>query len=349
MTQSATQALRSILAGHMADWQSGWSMGTFGAIAEFHQDYDEPLDVQNTDQLTWATKRGGVQLHSAMLEHIRPLAYETISPRAGRWSLGLALCLPETLARRSARSVLTEIGPDHEALREQDRQAILFDMGLSLPQCDFCIRTNNPDLLNQLHLFAGRSVFEAGNPVMGSILAHHPHRIAVSNIGRVEVFQKIGGPDTGGTSPLGPHTHVLPKLLKSGRTHSANVPIPDGWLPCGHLHPGNAIVGPLGNARAFDAGLLDASDALLKRFGLPIVLEMREAADTAFEANPDAVTFQEPSERHTRIALKAYLRQKKARSIAAGDMDAIAQIQRWQAEFDKTSAPDGVDEEAPGH
>ncbi len=33
----------ALLAGQMADHETGWSLGTFGAIAEFTRDPDEPV------------------------------------------------------------------------------------------------------------------------------------------------------------------------------------------------------------------------------------------------------------------------------------------------------------------
>jgi hypothetical protein len=86
----------------------------------------------------------------------------------------------------------------------------------------------------------GRSVFEPGNPAMGVILAANPHRVFISRIGRIEVYQPI--PPATGKSPDGPHTHVLPKLLRSKRSHPATEPIPDGWVPCAHFYP--AASGP---------------------------------------------------------------------------------------------------------
>ena len=70
---------------------------------------------------------------------------------------------------------------------------------------------------------------------MGLLLETNPHRVFISRIGRIEVYQPI--PPPSGKSPDGPHTHVLPKLLKSGRTHAATEPIPEGWIPCAHLYP----------------------------------------------------------------------------------------------------------------
>ena len=61
------------------------------------------------------------------------------------------------------------------------------------------------------------------------ILAANPHRVFISRLGRIEVYQPI--PPPSGKSPEGPHTHVLPRLLKSGRTHPATEPVPEGWFP----------------------------------------------------------------------------------------------------------------------
>jgi hypothetical protein len=53
------------------------------------------------------------------------------------------------------------------------------------------------------------------------------HRVFLSRVGRAEVYQAIPLPDA--KRPDGPHTHVLPKLLRAGRTHSANDPY-SPWL-----------------------------------------------------------------------------------------------------------------------
>jgi hypothetical protein len=154
--------------------------------------------------------------------------------------------------RRKQARTLTELGPDEDAVRPADHRAILFDMGLALPQCDFCIRTEDPDLIALLRENAGCSLFNPANPAGGATLKAHPHRVALTRIGRVEVFQKIGGPDTGGVSPSGPHTHLLPQHLKAKRTHSANTPIPDDLVPFGYLHPANPVMDSLDSDTEFD-------------------------------------------------------------------------------------------------
>ncbi len=342
--------LQHLLAEHLADWRSGWSMGTFGAIAEFHQDADEETLVDDSGGLVRATTRGGIRIEPGQIAEMVPVAYETLSPRAHRWTQAVALCLPETTARRAARTVLTELGPDGSAVRPQDRDAVLFDMGLSLPQCDFCIRTDDPTLLETLRQTEGRSLFEPGNPAMPAILAAHPHRVAITNIGRVEVYQKIGGPDTGGVSPPGPHTHLLPKLLATGRTHSANTPIPEGLMPLGSLHPGNPVVGSMGEDRPFDPALHEAFQDLLARYGSAEAVAEKARILEAVARSDEPGSYDMPRTRVGRVAMRLALRQHAHAVANASDFDAQAVTTRWIAAIEPAAGKESdTDDDAPGH
>ena len=93
------------------------------------------------------------------------------------------------------RTVLTEIGPDANALRAQDRSAALFDLGLGTLQLNACIRSSDADVVAALKKWTGRSLFEPGNGAMGVILTANPHRVFESRLGRVEVYQPIPPPD----------------------------------------------------------------------------------------------------------------------------------------------------------
>ncbi|MEM6974443.1 MAG: hypothetical protein AAF577_16760 [Pseudomonadota bacterium] len=328
--------LRAVLEAHLDDWQAGLSIGSFGAIAEFHQDEGEAPVV--TDPLTRATTRGAIRI--ARLHDVVPVAWEALSKNPARWQHGVALCLPEAAARSAGRSVLTELGPDGDTIRPEDRDAILFDMGLAQANIDFCIRTRDPDLIAALRAEEGRSLFERGNPAMGAILAAHPHRVALSAVGRCEVFQKIGGPDTGGVSPLGPHTHVLPKLMAAGRTHSANIPVPEGLMPVAMLHPGNPTMTPLGHDRAFDAALFERFQALLSDWGPPGYLAAKHrawAAMAAGEGPEDALA----ASRAERTALRNAIRQHARRT------GATPTLATWSAALDRGTIE--ADADSPGH
>ena len=149
--------------------------------------------------------------------------------RGQSWSHRVSLCLPEDRLRHEPARGADRTRPGHRALREQDRAAVLFDLGLDLLQVDACVLVADPDVAAELRAYAGRPVFEPGNPAMGVILAASPHRVFMSRLGRIEVFQPIPPPN--GKSPEGPHTHVLPKLLRHRRTHAATEPIPTASCP----------------------------------------------------------------------------------------------------------------------
>jgi len=298
-----TETLDTLMARFLADPGAGWSMGSFGAIAEFHQDPEEPAI---TGVLSRVTTRGGIRLEN--LAAAVPVAYETLMKRPDRWGQGVALCLPGDAAARARRGVLSELGPDEAALRPEDQGAVLFDMGLEQPQVDFCIRTADPGLLRLLRAAEGRSLFAPDNPAMAAILAAHPHRVALTALGRVEVYQKIGGPDTGGVSPPGPHTHVLPQLLRARRTHSANIALPEGLVPCAGLYPESALAGPLGEEKPFDPQAFAGFQALLDHWGLDEHRTVKSAVDAALRAGKGPEGFPADS-RIARRALRIALRQ----------------------------------------
>ena len=333
---------RQTLEAALTDWRAGWSVGSFGAIAEFHQDAGEAAEIDAPESLTRATSRGAIRIERP--EAATPIAFEMLSPRAHRWSHGVALCMPdEAAARPQRRRALTELGPDAQAVRPADRDGLLFDMGLDQPQIDFCIRTRDAALIETLRACAGRSLFDAENPAMKAILAAHPHRVALSNLGRAEVFQRIGGPDTGGVSPPGPHTHVLPKLLRSGRTHSANTPIPQGWTPCAMLHPANPVIGPLGEDLPFDMAAHDAFQQLLAVWGPAEHVAMKREVERLLDGGAQADAVAEPGTRLERAALRLALRQQARVAENSGDAERLALIQDWRARFDASAVKDDGD------
>ena len=82
-------------------------------IAEFTRDVEEAVALGRWhDSISAVTARGG--LHIAAHPDLRPIASE--SPTTESWSHRVALCLPERACVMNRRTVLTEIGPDADAL-----------------------------------------------------------------------------------------------------------------------------------------------------------------------------------------------------------------------------------------
>ena len=299
--------LLDFLAAQVADNEVAWSLGTFGAIAEFARDPDEPVVLDRADgSISAITARGGlcITLHP----ELRPIASE--SPTTESWSHRVALCLPETSCAMSGRTEFTEVGLDHESLREEHRAGILFDLGLGALHADFHVRTSDADVVAALRGCTGKSVFSPGSGAMKVILAANLHRVFVSRLGRIEVYQPI--PHADGKSPTGPHTHVLPKLLAHGRTHSANEPLPPGWIPCAHFYPPHPVRDPLGQRQAFRAERHVAFQLLLARYGDPQRLALKQRVIDSVRSGGEPFAIPIDNDQFARATVRVALRQLRA-------------------------------------
>jgi len=325
-----------LLAAQMADHETGWSLGTFGAIAEFARGGDEPVELSRTGaHIAAATARGGIRI--AAREDMRLFASESTTRES--WSQRVSLCLPDGCCAMSGRTAFTALGPDAGALREQDREAVLFDLGLGALQVDAYVRVADPEVTAQLLSCAGRSLFEAGNPAMAIILAASPHRVFVSRLGRIEVFQPI--PPADGKSPDGPHTHVLPKLLRHRRTHSATEPVPDGFVPCAHLYPAHPARDAFGRSRPFDGGRHAAFQDILRAFGDPAAVALKQRVVAAIAAGADPSAIAVTDHRFARTAVRVALRQLSATNGASPALAA------WMAAHERPDRGEPEDEDNP--
>jgi hypothetical protein len=329
---TAQSAAIDLLHAQIADADTQWSLGTFGGIAEFSRDRDERVHLtQSAMGVAAVTARGGISIE--LSDDCRPFAFECVTRSS--WSQRVALCLPAGGCAMNRRTVLTELDVDREALQPEHRGSTLFDLGLGALQADLCVRIDDHDTVAQLRRHTGRSVFDPANPAMGLLLEANPHRVFISRIGRIEVYQPI--PPPSGTSPDGPHTHVLPKLLKSGRTHAATEPIPDGWIPCAHLYPQHPACDG-GGAQGYDP-----FQQMLERFGLPEFLAIKRGVVDAIKAGEPPSSLATTLDRHGRTGVRIALRQLKAAGRTAPVLKA------WLAEFDYAVAGDDADEAVLQH
>ena len=251
----------SLIAAHLSDPSSSWSVGEFGVLAEFHHKDSGALGA---GRYTAATEGGAMRIKP--LDDARILAYETPSPNPRLWNHGIAFCLPEGQARMDCRTGVTELGPDNEAIFEASRQELLFDLGLGRRSVNFCVRTADPALVELLRGAQGASVLERPD-LNSAIVAAGPARVVESRMARVEITNPI--PPPGGVSPDGPHTHLMPDLIRRGRTHDANIPVPAGFLACLTLYPPHPARDAEGRERPFDARLHAAYQRLLEQYGDP--------------------------------------------------------------------------------
>ncbi|HTE34995.1 MAG TPA: hypothetical protein VK630_00500 [Reyranella sp.] len=201
---------------YLADPLTGWSVGTYGAIAEFQYDPDEPGLQLDLEAMAVRTDRGSLAIIS--LEGVQPFGLTDDTGRLRE----IALCSER---RGAQRAIVTDLGH------------LTFDVGIAVPHIDMLVRLRPGDAgtAAALHAGVGRPLFAADNPAGLAIARASPTRILASPVAHIEVHQPI--PPPGGRSPEGPHTHLLPKFLAQGRAHPPGSPLPED-LYCGlSLYP----------------------------------------------------------------------------------------------------------------
>ncbi|MGD9603193.1 MAG: hypothetical protein AB7O21_12260 [Gammaproteobacteria bacterium] len=247
-----------LLLTHLADPACSWSVGELGVLAEFHShgETDRP------DARTLVTQGGAMRV-AASLRPL-PLAYETPSANPRLWNHGIVFCLPEAAARGAARATITALGPDEDAIHATDRDAHLFDLGFGLATTDFLVRTRDRALIARLEAAQG-TAWGADHGLEAAVVRANPVRVLLTRLARIEVSNPIPAPDS--VSPAGPHTHLLPGVMRRGRVHDANIPVPAGLLPCLTLYPPHPARDAEGRERAFDAAAHRRFQTLLAHLG----------------------------------------------------------------------------------
>lgn len=260
-------ALRDLIRGLLAEPEAGWSLGTFGAAAEFRRGSDEPAWPLADGRLGLRTDRGGIALD------IRPdlvaVAYETAVP--GGWSHAVALCLPHSALPRPHRGVVTARGPDRAALDPAGRDACLFDLGLGRGPVAILARAGDAQGFARLRALAGAPLPDPEGFVADLGRPGEPALVFAGPLGRVEVLRS--GP-TPGAGP-GPRAHLVPRVLRLGRTHVATAPIPLGLVPCAHIEPPHPLRDGSGTPCPFRPSPHAAFQAILARWGNPALVALK--------------------------------------------------------------------------
>jgi hypothetical protein len=291
-----------LVAARLADPRNAWSLGGSGALAEFMRAADEPCE---RDKLQAVTARGSIRVEAR--GELGALAYEVPSAQTGLWHHGVLFSLPAAAAVLPARTVVTELGLDLEAIRAEDRAAVLFDLGLGSAAFAFCVRTADTALLAALRRAAGNGFLAAGPALGAALVAASPHRVAISRAARIEVYQPIAA--AGGATPEGPHTHLLPRFLRPGRAVSANIPLAPGRVPGFTLHPPHPAKDELGERKPFAHTEHADFQQLLERFGDPASVAAKAALRAAVARGDRPGDWSVPATRHARQSCRIALRQ----------------------------------------
>jgi hypothetical protein len=291
-----------LVAAHLADPASGWSIGASGVLAEFMRDAAEPCE---RDRFQALTARGAIRVDPNA--DLAALAYEVLSAQPGLWHHGVLFSRPAATAALPVRTVVTELGRDRDAIGDEDRSAVLFDLGLGSSAFAFCVRTSNAALLRTLRHAAGGGFLAAGPELAATLVAASPHRVAISRVARIEVYQPIAA--EGGATPSGPHTHLMPRLLRPARIASANIPLAPGRLAGLTLYPPHPAKDEAGARKPFSHPEHAAFQRLLAAFGDPSSVAAKYGLVAAVERGDPPAAWRTPGSRNARQACRIALRQ----------------------------------------
>lgn len=226
----ATKDIRDFVIQTCKTARGTWTMGVVGALAEFEvpENADVKVDTQG-DAVVVHTKNGAMRV--VINDDIRALTFDPPNmisePRVVLAVKRARGCLPVSHS-------VSDLGEDVGALMA-DAAMRLFDLGLGRKEGRFCVRVADGPAQMSLDRAAGLPLADALPQIGAPLLAESPTRVVESALGRMEVQGRIPT-GTGGTEP-GPHTHLLPDLLATGRALPVGMDLPRAYLPGAVYYP----------------------------------------------------------------------------------------------------------------
>jgi predicted Fe-S protein YdhL (DUF1289 family) len=215
---------RAFVLDRLARGAGTWVMGVVGAVAEFAPAPGATVEAAVEGETVTARTAGGA-LRLVIDSWVRALAFGPEEDPATR----IALVTLREKGRPDRHEGLTALGSDTGALDPEARTHGFYDLGLNRAEARFCIRLPEGPARDAVEAARGLPL-TAALPRIGPVLmAAQPVRVVETALGRAEVSAPI--PPQGGQSPAGPHTHLLPDHLATGRATPAGLDVPRAYLP----------------------------------------------------------------------------------------------------------------------
>ncbi|MEM6310810.1 MAG: DUF1289 domain-containing protein [Pseudomonadota bacterium] len=226
----STDDIRAFMISSLEARRGTWVIGVVGAVAEFTPAQNERVKVRiEGDDIIADTKNGAIRVK--INDDIRALTFDP--PDWGR-AARIVLAVKRERGRLSVASGVLDLGPDTEAVLPE-KNTKLYDLGLARKEGRFFVRLGRGAAQEALDRSTGRAFVQALPLVAGPLIAESPTRVVESALGRIEVQGQIPPPDA--TSPAGPHTHLLPDHLETGRALPVGMDLPRAYLPGAIFYP----------------------------------------------------------------------------------------------------------------
>lgn len=209
-----------------------WVIGVVGGVAEFSAKPGEETTVMWDDTCIEAVTTGA-NLRFMIDDKVRALTFDPAETPYEQQRVVLAV--KRERGRLPVAEAIADLGPDSAGVQPADRDRSLYDLGLGRKEARFCVRCAPGAAQEGLAAATGTTLAEAMSDVAPALLQESPTRVIESALGRIEVSTPI--PLPGGISPEGPHTHLLPEHLKTGRALPVGMDLPAAYLPGAIFYP----------------------------------------------------------------------------------------------------------------
>lgn len=225
-----TEELRDFVIASLQAGRGTWVIGVVGAVAEFTAAKGEGVKVcTDGDDITAYTRNGAIRVK--INDDIRALTFDA---HDGAAEPRIVLAVKRERGRLPRAHGVADLGPDRMALLPEEH-AKLYDLGLARKDGRFCVRLAEGAAQNALDMSAGQAFTAALPTLAGPLVAESPTRVVESALGRIEVQGAIPPPNA--TSPDGPHTHLLPEHIATGRALPAGMDLPRAYLTGAVYYP----------------------------------------------------------------------------------------------------------------
>lgn len=226
----ATEGIRDFVQSTLEAGRGTWVMGVVGAVAEFTAATDAKVHVRRDGDLITATTRNGA-LRMIIDDDVRALTFDTPSQSAPQ---RVVLAVKRERGRLPMAETVADLGADETALIRGE-ETRLFDLGLGRKEARFCVRVGTGASRDALEQAAGVPFAQALAQIAKPLVEDSPPRVIETALGRIEVEGQIPPPNA--TSPDGPHTHLLPDHLETGRALPVGMEMPRAYLPGAMFFP----------------------------------------------------------------------------------------------------------------
>lgn len=249
--------IKELLLKSSTNTSSSWAIVRNGTVAEFSiVPGDLPKKSFENNVLQVETQRATlcVNFDDTVQAFVAESGVHGCSP----WTQNIYLCMPKNDAKLSNRKKLTHLTQYNDG---QDKGE-LWDLGIGNETLDACIIAKDTHTNNLLRQKEEEHILDDPNFLRG-LVECSPVRLFKSKFAFIKVRQKI--PQENKDEVDGPHTHLLPPIIKSGK--HLQTPIPDNMIPIIQADPFGSVIDGNGSFHKWMGFEQDKFQNFLQKYG----------------------------------------------------------------------------------